>query len=165
MSKKKPELGYIPLESILLDLVSPTYANDPYRAHEMRKELTAMLGRSELEKKPDGYTKPARLTDAEHFETLGTPAMEELQRAAFELDRELHIAKQAKKNVGARYDQPGGSREQKAKHREAYQAAYDAGEYTTHSSFAKAHAGKPGFAVSEKVLAQHLKGLRSGRKK
>lgn len=163
MSKKKPELGYIPLESILLDLASPTYANDPYRAHEMRKELIAMLGRRELEKKPDGYTKPARLTETEHLEILGTPAMEELQRASYDLSNEQHVTAKASNNVSARYDVPGGSREQKARHQKAYRAAYEAGEYTTHASFAKAKAGEPGFNVSVRVLERHLKGEPSSR--
>lgn len=165
MSKKKPELGYIPLESILLELNSPAYANHPYRASDTKKELTAMLGQSALERMPEGYTKPNCLTDAEHLERLGTPAMEELSRAAFDLHRELHTTEQAKKNVSTRYDQPNGTREQKANHIAAYQAAYDAGEYTTHASFAEAHAGKHGFAVSERVLVTHLKGLPSTRKK
>ena len=165
MSKKKRELGYIPLESILLDLNSSTYASDPYRAHEMKKELTAMLGRRALERMSDGYTKPDRLTEAEHHQMLGIPAMWELQRASYDLDRKLHTTEQAKKNVSTKHDQPRGSRDQMAKHQEAYQAAYDAGTYTTHASFAKAHAGKPGFAVVERVLVQHLKGLPSTRKK
>lgn len=165
MSKKKPKLGYIPLESILLDLASPTYESDPYRASAMRKELIAMLGRKELEEMPDGYIRPAHLTEAEYIEMLGTPAMEELTRAAFALDRERYMTEQAKKNVSTRHDQPGGARDQKVKHREAYQSAYDAGTYTTHASFAKTHAGLPGFAVTERVLAQQLKGLPSTRKK
>lgn len=161
MSKKKPELGYIPLESILLLLVSPAYANDPYRASEARKELTAMLGQSALERMPAGYTKPNNLTDAEHLERLGAPAMEELQRASYD----LHVIAKASSNVSARHALPGGTREQKARHREAYCAAYEAGEYTTHASFAEAHAGKPGFHVAERVLIAHLKGLPSTRKK
>lgn len=161
MSKKKPELGYIPLESILLDLASPTYANDPYRAHEMRKELTAMLGRRELEKKPDGYTKPARLAETEHLEILATPAMEELQRAALD----LHMSETGRRNVNARHNAPNGANTLRAKHREAYQAAYDAGEYTTHSSFAEAHAGQPGFSTSYKMIVQYLAKMPSGRKK
>jgi hypothetical protein len=91
--------------------------------------------------------------------------MEELHRASYDLSNEQHVTAKASNNVNARYDVLGGSREQKARHQKAYRAAYEAGEYTTHASFAEANAGKPGFNVSKRVLESHLNGEQSSRKK
>lgn len=160
MDKKKPKRG-IPMELLLLDLSSSRYADDPYRASNMRKELAQMVGQRVLEGIPDGHTKPADLTDTEYLERLAAPEMEALQRSAYE----RHIVDTGRRNVNTRYDAPGGAREQKKNHQRAYQAAYDSGECTTHASFVEKYAGKPGFNVEARVLARHLKGMPSARKK
>lgn len=161
MSKKRDGCVGIPLESILLDLNSPKYSDQPYRASILRKELARMIGRRMLEEQPDRAEKPASITEADYLEQLAVPLMEGLQRAAYE----LYISDIGRRNINIRHSAPGGSREQRKKHREAYLAAYSAGECATHASFVERYANTPGFNVEARVLARHLKGLPSARKK